>query len=135
MASELQDANTPKTVTTLWDPAEHLHTEEDMAAFLKAVFEEGGPALVAAALGDIAKAKGRFSNRTALGTADKSGLQQQGSGPSRSRSGSGSGVVRRGRGTPCGGEPLAAALQRLPMALCGGYRQRRGTFRFPKTLP
>ena len=125
----------PKTVTTLWDLAEHLHTAEDMAACLEAAFEEGDPALVAAALGDIAKAKGRFSNSTAPGTADRSGLQKQGSGPSRSRSGSGSSVVRRGRRTPCGGEPLAAALQRLPMALCGGYRQRRGTFRFPKTLP
>ena len=48
----------PKTVTTLWDPAEHLHTEEDMAAYLEAAFEEGDPALVTAALGDIAKAKG-----------------------------------------------------------------------------
>ena len=48
----------PKTLTTLWDPAEHLHTEEDMAAYLEAAFEEGDPALVTAALGDIAKAKG-----------------------------------------------------------------------------
>ena len=48
----------PKTVTTLWDPAEHLHTEEDMAAYLEAALEEGDPALVTAALGDIAKAKG-----------------------------------------------------------------------------
>lgn len=48
----------PKTVTTPWDPAEHLETEEDMAAYLEAAFEEGDPALVAAALGDIARAKG-----------------------------------------------------------------------------
>jgi probable addiction module antidote protein len=47
-----------KTVTTAWDPAEHLDTEEDMAAYLEAALEEGDPALVAAALGDIARAKG-----------------------------------------------------------------------------
>jgi probable addiction module antidote protein len=48
----------PKTVTTPWDPAEHLETEEDMAAYLEAALEEGDPALIAAALGDIARAKG-----------------------------------------------------------------------------
>jgi probable addiction module antidote protein len=47
-----------KTVTTPWDPAEHLDTEEDMAAYLEAALEEGDPVLVAAALGDIARAKG-----------------------------------------------------------------------------
>lgn len=47
-----------KTVTTHWDPAEHLHTEEDMAAYLEAALEEGDAGLVAAALGDIARAKG-----------------------------------------------------------------------------
>ena len=48
----------PKTVTTPWDPAEHLKTEEDMAAYLEAALDDGDPALVAAALGDIARAKG-----------------------------------------------------------------------------
>lgn len=47
-----------KTTTTPWDPAEHLQTEEDMAAYLEAALEEGNPALIAAALGDIARAKG-----------------------------------------------------------------------------
>jgi probable addiction module antidote protein len=47
-----------KTITTLWDPADHLHTEEDMAAYLEAALEDGDPTLVAAALGDIARAKG-----------------------------------------------------------------------------
>jgi probable addiction module antidote protein len=47
-----------KTVTTAWDPAEHLETEEDMAAYLEAALEESDPALIAAALGDIARAKG-----------------------------------------------------------------------------
>lgn len=46
------------TVTSTWDPAEHLKTEEDMAAYLEAALEENDPSLVAAALGDIARAKG-----------------------------------------------------------------------------
>lgn len=48
----------PKTVTTRWDPADHLETEDDRVAYLEAALEEGDPALVAAALGDIARAKG-----------------------------------------------------------------------------
>lgn len=48
----------PKTVTTPWDPADHLKTDEDMAAYLEAALEEADPAVVAAALGDIARAKG-----------------------------------------------------------------------------
>lgn len=47
-----------KTVTTAWDPADHLRTDEDMAAYLEAALEEGDSTLVAAALGDIARAKG-----------------------------------------------------------------------------
>ena len=48
----------PKTTTTPWDVADHLKTEEDMAAYLEAALEEGDSNLVAAALGDIARAKG-----------------------------------------------------------------------------
>ncbi len=48
----------PKTVTTPWDPAEHLKTEEDMVAYFEAALEDGDPTLIAAALGDIARAKG-----------------------------------------------------------------------------
>ena len=47
-----------KTVTTPWDPADHLRTDQDMAAYLEAALEEGDATLVAAALGDIARAKG-----------------------------------------------------------------------------
>lgn len=59
----------PKTATKPWDPAEHLKTEEDMAAYLEAALEEGDPALVAAALGDIARAKGmtQVARDTGLG--------------------------------------------------------------------
>ncbi len=44
--------------TKKWDVVEYLKTEEDMAAYLEAALEENDPTLVAAALGDIAKAKG-----------------------------------------------------------------------------
>lgn len=43
-----------------YDTAEHLKTEEDMALYLEAVMEEGGadnPAFLAAALGNIARAR------------------------------------------------------------------------------
>lgn len=44
--------------TRTWDAAEHLETEEDIAAYLDAALEDGDTALVVAALGDIARAKG-----------------------------------------------------------------------------
>ncbi|MCL4460598.1 MAG: putative addiction module antidote protein [Nitrospirae bacterium] len=58
-----------KTKTRLWDPAEHLETEEDMAAYLEAALEEGDPTLITSALGDIARAKGmtQIARETGLG--------------------------------------------------------------------
>jgi probable addiction module antidote protein len=47
-----------KTRTERWDVADHLATEEDMAAYLEAAVEDGDPTLVTAALGDVARAKG-----------------------------------------------------------------------------
>jgi probable addiction module antidote protein len=44
--------------TRPWDAAEHLKTANDIAAYLNAAFEDGDAALIAAALGDIARAKG-----------------------------------------------------------------------------
>ena len=41
-----------------WDVVEHIQTEEDMQAYLDTCMEEGDPALIAAALGDIARARG-----------------------------------------------------------------------------
>jgi hypothetical protein len=38
-----------KTKTRAWDAAEHLKTEDDTAAYLEAAFEDGDPALIAAA--------------------------------------------------------------------------------------
>ncbi len=58
-----------KLETRPWDPAEHLKTEEDMAAYLEAALEDGDPALVAATLRDIARAKGmtQIARDTGLG--------------------------------------------------------------------
>jgi probable addiction module antidote protein len=44
--------------TTLWDPVDHIQTPERQAAYLEAAFEDGDPALIAAAIGDIARARG-----------------------------------------------------------------------------
>ena len=44
--------------TTLWDAAEYLDSAEAIAEYLEAAFEEGDPALIAAALGDVARAMG-----------------------------------------------------------------------------
>jgi probable addiction module antidote protein len=43
-----------------WDPADYMKSEADMAAYLEACLEEApdDPALLAAALGDIARAHG-----------------------------------------------------------------------------
>src|SRR4030066_933453 len=58
-----------KTKTRQWDVAEHLKTEEAMAAYLEAALEDGDPKLVSAALGDIARAKGmtQIARETGLG--------------------------------------------------------------------
>ncbi len=55
--------------TRPWDADEHLETAEDMAAYLEAVLEEGDPALIAAAMGDIARVKGiaQIARETGLG--------------------------------------------------------------------
>ncbi len=44
--------------TTKWDVTEFLDSEERIALFLEAAFEDGDPALIAAALGDVARARG-----------------------------------------------------------------------------
>ena len=59
-----------KTKTKKWDVVDHLKTKKDMAAYLEAVLEDGDPALIAAALGDIARAAGgiaKVARETGLG--------------------------------------------------------------------
>ena len=58
-----------KTRTRPWDAAEHLASRDDMAASLEAALDEGDVALIAAALGDIARAAGmtEIARQTGLG--------------------------------------------------------------------
>ena len=58
-----------KPKTTRWDVVDHLMTDKDIAHYLEAVLEDADPALVAAALGDIARAKGmtQLARDTGLG--------------------------------------------------------------------
>ena len=61
----------PKLKLRKWDSAEHLKTEEDMALYLEACFQEAGDdaLFIAKALGNIARAKGmsQLSRDTGLG--------------------------------------------------------------------
>lgn len=58
-----------KEKTSVWDAADHLKTETDMEAYLEAALEENDPALIATALGYIARAKGmtQIAKKTGLG--------------------------------------------------------------------
>jgi probable addiction module antidote protein len=56
-----------KLKTLPWDAAAYLKTADDIANYLEAVLEDGDPALVAAALGDIARAKGMTKIARAAG--------------------------------------------------------------------
>lgn len=58
-----------KTKTIPWDSAAYLKTDEDIANYLEAVFEDGDPELINHALGVIARAKGmaRIAKAAGLG--------------------------------------------------------------------
>lgn len=47
--------------TTRWDVVDHLDSEEMILAYLEAVFEDGDPDLIAAALNDVARARGQLT--------------------------------------------------------------------------
>ena len=58
-----------RLVTKRWDPAEHLRTEAEIAAYLDAALEDGDPMLISAALGDIARSRGmsKVARKAGLG--------------------------------------------------------------------
>lgn len=58
--------------TKAWDASEHLESEEAIFAYMNAAFEDGDPALIAAALGDIAKARGMTGIAKAAGLSRES---------------------------------------------------------------
>ena len=57
------------TETTRWDAADHLDDDADVAAYLEAALEDGDHQVIAAVLGDIARAKGMswVARETGLG--------------------------------------------------------------------
>lgn len=44
--------------TTRWDAVDHLRSTEAILGYLEAVFEDGDPMLISAALNDVARARG-----------------------------------------------------------------------------
>jgi probable addiction module antidote protein len=62
-----------KTTTTIRDPATKLTTIEDISAYLEAALQDGDPQLVAAALGDIARAKGMSQIAREVGGQSRTG--------------------------------------------------------------
>jgi probable addiction module antidote protein len=58
-----------KIKTIPWDTTDYLKTDKQIAYYLEAVFEDGDPALIAHALGDVARAKGmsQIAQATGLG--------------------------------------------------------------------
>lgn len=54
--------------TRRWDPVEHLGSPEDVAGYLEAALEDGDPQVIAAAIGDVARARGmsQLSRETGL---------------------------------------------------------------------
>ena len=61
-----------KETFTRWDAAEHLGSEEEIAAYLQACADEDDPQLMIAALGDVARARG------IMGLAKQTGLTRMG---------------------------------------------------------
>lgn len=57
---------------TPFDVVDYLDTPDRVAGYLEAVFEDGDPALIAAALGDVARARGMH------GMAEASGVSRAG---------------------------------------------------------
>ncbi len=58
-----------QTQTHPWDVTRYLDSDEAMAAYLDAALQENDPALLAAALGDVARARGmtQLARETGLG--------------------------------------------------------------------
>lgn len=52
-----------------WDPAEDMHSEEDMIGYLNAVIDEEGYTVLMSAIGDVARAKSmtQVARETGLG--------------------------------------------------------------------
>jgi probable addiction module antidote protein len=58
-----------KLKLTQWDASESLKTRDDMLVYLGAAFDDGDPAVISAAIGDVARAAGmtKVANEASLG--------------------------------------------------------------------
>ena len=63
--------------TKPWDPAEFLDSDEAVAAYIDAALDDGDPALVAAALGDVARARGMSRLAVETGCPSKTSPTEQ----------------------------------------------------------
>lgn len=63
---------TKKTRTRRFDAARYLESDEDVAAYLDAVLEDGDPRVISQALGEIARAKGMTNIARAAGMSRES---------------------------------------------------------------
>ncbi len=63
---------TRKTRTRPFDVARHLSSDEDIAAYLDAVLEDGDPRVISRALGEVARAKGMTNIARATGMSRES---------------------------------------------------------------
>jgi probable addiction module antidote protein len=61
-----------KTKTIPWDSAAHLESDVNVANYLEAVFDDGDPALIAHALGVVARVKGMTQVAQAAGLGSES---------------------------------------------------------------
>jgi probable addiction module antidote protein len=59
----------PTKKTKRWDAADYIKSGQDAVAYLEAAFEDGDSGVIAAALGDIARAKGmtKIARKAGLG--------------------------------------------------------------------
>jgi probable addiction module antidote protein len=69
IATNVRKKVTTKVKTRAYDTANYLRDEQDMAAYLEAALMGGDAAVIAAALGDIARARGmtQLARDTGLG--------------------------------------------------------------------
>lgn len=57
--------------TKRFDIHDYIKADQAQAGYLDAALEDGDPTLIAAAIGDIARARGRLNSRGKAGSAEK----------------------------------------------------------------
>ena len=57
-----------KLKTTKWDAVDYLKKDKDMAEYLEAAMEDGHPAVIGTAIGNVERAKGMTQDARNTGT-------------------------------------------------------------------